>query len=298
LGGRGTDRCAAAERLARFTEVAADHGENFGQKLEAELNLVQSIDPVYAFAGLCVGALVGMTGVGGGSLMTPLLILLFGIHPAAAVGTDLLYAAITKTFGTAVHGYTHTVEWRVVRRLAAGSIPATALTLLVLSHFDLGGAQAGRLISRALGAALLATALTVAFRPALTAYFNARLPTPGPRQTAILTVVGGAILGILVSISSVGAGAMGVTVLIILYPRLPTPNIIGSDIAHAVPLTLLAGVGHWLLGSVDFAILGSLLTGSIPGIVLGSWTTVRVPDRPLRMILAAVLLVVGGRLVV
>jgi uncharacterized membrane protein YfcA len=262
------------------------------------LNLVQSIDPLYAFSGLCVGALVGLTGVGGGSLMTPLLILLFGIHPAAAVGTDLLYAAITKIFGTAVHGYTHTVEWRVVRRLAAGSIPATALTLLALSHFDLGSAQAARLISRALGAALLATALTVAFRPALTAYCNARLRAPGPRQTAVLTVVGGAMLGLLVSISSVGAGAIGVTVLIILYPRLPTPNIIGSDIAHAVPLTLLAGTGHWLLGSVDLAILGSLLTGSIPGIVLGSLTTVRVPDRPLRLILAAVLVVVGGRLVV
>jgi uncharacterized protein len=111
-------------------------------------------------------------------------------------------------------------------------------------------------------------------------------------------VIGGAVLGVLVSVSSVGAGAIGVTVLIILYPKLPTPNIIGSDIAHAVPLTLLAGIGHWLLGSVDFAILGSLLTGSIPGIVLGSWTTVRVPDRPLRLMLAAVLLVVGGRLVV
>jgi uncharacterized protein len=262
------------------------------------LNLVQSIDPLYVFSGFCVGALVGLTGVGGGSLMTPLLILLFGIHPVAAVGTDLLYAAITKTFGTAVHGYSRTVEWRVVRRLAAGSIPATALTLLALSHLDLGGPQAAQLISRSLGAALLATALTVPFRPALTAYFDTRLRAPGPRQTAILTVGAGAALGVLVSLSSVGAGAIGVTVLIILYPRLPTPNIIGSDIAHAVPLTLLAGIGHWLLGSVDLAILGSLLTGSIPGIVLGSWATVRVPERPLRLILAAVLFVVGGRLVV
>jgi uncharacterized membrane protein YfcA len=261
------------------------------------LHFVQSIDPLYAFSGFCVGALVGMTGVGGGSLMTPLLILVFGIHPATAVGTDLLYAAITNMFGTAVHGYTHTVDWRVVRRLAAGSVPATALTLLALSHFDLGGAQAARLISRALGAALLATALTVAFRPALTAYCNARLGVPNPRRTAILTVGGGAALGILVSISSVGAGAMGVTVLLILYRQLPTPRIVGSDIAHALPLTLFAGIGHSFLGSVDLAILGSLLTGSIPGIVLGSWTTVRVPDRPLRLLLATVLLVVGGRLV-
>src|SRR6516165_2854375 len=115
-----------------------------------------------------------MTGVGGGSLMTPLLILLFGIHPVSAVGTDLLYAAITKTFGTAVHGYAHTVDWRVVRLLAAGSVPATALTLLALSYFDLAGAHAARLISRSLGAALLATALLVVFRPSLTAYVDAR----------------------------------------------------------------------------------------------------------------------------
>jgi uncharacterized protein len=262
------------------------------------MSLVHSIDPLYVLSGFCVGMLVGMTGVGGGSLMTPLLILLFGIHPAAAVGTDLLYAAITKTFGTAVHGYTHTVDWRIVRQLAAGSIPATALTLLALSHFDLGGAAAARLISRSLGAALLLTALTVVFRPSLTAYFGARFREPGPRRLAILTVISGAILGVLVSISSVGAGAIGVTVLIILYPRLPTPHIVGSDIAHAVPLTLLAGVGHWLLGSVDVAILGSLLTGSIPGIVIGSLSSVRVADRPLRLSLAAVLFVVGGRLLI
>src|SRR5215472_1404866 len=138
------------------------------------MTLVPSFDPRYALAGLVVGALVGMTGVGGGSLMTPLLILLFGLHPAQAVGTDLCYAAITKLFGTAVHGFTRTVDWRVVGRLAAGSIPAAALTLFLLSRFDLGGAAAGRLISRALGAALLATALTVLFRPALSAYCGAR----------------------------------------------------------------------------------------------------------------------------
>lgn len=261
------------------------------------MTFVHAIDPVYVVSGLCVGALVGLTGVGGGSLMTPLLILLFGIHPAAAVGTDLLYAAITKTFGTAVHGYSHTVDWRVVRRLAAGSLPATAVALFVLSHFDLEGARAARLISRGLGAALLLTALTVFFRPALTAYVNRHFRSPSPRRIAALTVLAGAVLGILVSLSSVGAGAIGVTVLIILYPRLPTPNIVGSDIAHAVPLTLLAGIGHAVLGSVKWAILGSLLAGSVPGIMLASLATVRVPDRALRLVLAAVLLVVGGRLV-
>jgi uncharacterized protein len=261
------------------------------------MSLVPPIDPLYVLSGLCVGALVGMTGVGGGSLMTPLLILLFGIHPAAAVGTDLLYAAITKIFGTAAHGYAHTVDWRVVRRLGMGSIPATALTLVALSYFDLGGGHAARVISRSIGAALLATALTALFRPSLSAWFSARLREPSPRLTAILTVVSGAVLGIVVTISSVGAGAIGVTVLIILYPRLPTPHIVGSDIAHAVPLTLLAGIGHWLLGSVDLAILGSLVAGSIPGILLGSWTSLRIPDRPLRLVLAAVLFAVGGRLV-
>jgi uncharacterized protein len=262
------------------------------------MDVVGSIDPLYVLSGFCVGALVGMTGVGGGSLMTPLLILLFGIHPVTAVGTDLLYAAVTKTFGTLVHGYTHTVDWQVVRRLASGSVPMTTLTLLVLSHFDLSSADAVRLISRALGAALLVTALALVFRASLLAYFGARFPELALRRAATLTVVAGGVLGVLVSISSVGAGAIGVTALIILYPRLSTPRIVGSDIAHAVPLTLTAGIGHWIIGSVDTAILGSLLTGSIPGIVVGSWMTIRVPDRALRLALAAVLFIVGGRLVI
>lgn len=253
---------------------------------------------LYAVTGFCVGALVGMTGVGGGSLVTPLLVLLFGIHPVAAVGTDLLYAAVTKSVGTLVHGYTHTVDWRVVRRLSAGSIPMAVLTLGALSLFDLSGAQAARLTSRALGAALLLTALALLFRAPLLAYFGAPFPMLRGRPAAALTVVMGGILGMLVTISSVGAGAIGVTALIILYPELSIPRIVGSDIAHAVPLTLIAGIGHWLLGSIDTVVFGALLTGSIPGIVVGSWTTIRVPDRILRLVLAAVLFVVGGRLVI
>jgi hypothetical protein len=262
------------------------------------MDVVHSIRPLYALSGFCVGALVGMTGVGGGSLMTPLLVLLFGIHPATAVGTDLLYAAATKSVGTLVHGYTHTVDWRVVRRLAAGSVPMTILTLVVLSFFDLNSAHAARLISRTLGAALLVTALALVFRASLVAYFAARFPDLRLRRTAALTVVIGGVLGLLVSISSVGAGALGVTALIILYPQLSTPRIVGSDIAHAVPLTLIAGTGHWIIGSVDTMILGSLLAGSIPGIIVGSWMTTRIPDRVLRLALAAVLLIVGGRLVI
>jgi uncharacterized membrane protein YfcA len=213
-------------------------------------------------------------------------------------GTDLLYAAVTKTFGTLVHGYSHTVDWRVVRRLASGSVPMTILTLLVLSHFALSSADAARLISRALGATLLVTALALVFRASLLVYLGAHFPELGVRRAATLTVAAGGVLGVLVSISSVGAGAIGVTALIILYPRLSTPRIVGSDIAHAVPLTLIAGIGHWIISSVDTGILGSLLTGSIPGIMVGSWMTIHVPDRALRLALAAVLFIVGGRLVI
>ncbi len=256
------------------------------------------IDPRYVLSGLCVGAIVGMTGVGGGSLMTPLLIMLFGVHPATAVGTDLLYAAVTKSFGTLVHGYTHTVDWRVVRRLAAGSVPATVATLLVLAQFDMRSAQAAHLISRALGAALVATSLTLVFRRWLVDWLTRHLPEPAPRTTTILTVVTGAVLGILVSVSSVGAGAIGVTALVILYPRLATARVVGSDIAHAVPLTLIAGLGHWAIGSIDTSILGSLLIGSVPGILAGSYAAIRLPDRALRMSLAVMLVIVGGRLLV
>ena len=253
---------------------------------------------LYPLTGFCVGALVRMTGVGGGSLMTPFLILLFGIHPVAAVGTDLLYAAVTKSVGSLVHGYMHTVDWRVVRHLSTGSIPMAMLTLGLLSLFDLSSAHAARLTSRTLGAALLVTALALVFRGSLLAYVGAHFSALRRRRAAALTVVMGGILGVLVSISSVGAGAIGVTALIVLYPELSTSRIVGSDIAHAVPLTLIAGTGHWILGSVDTGILGSLLTGSIPGIVVGSWMTIRVPDRVLRLVLAAVLFVVGGRLVI
>jgi uncharacterized protein len=166
----------------------------------------------------------------------------------------------------------------------------------VLSHFDLGGAQAARLISRALGAALLVTSLALIFRPWLIAYYTAHISEPSPSRTSLLTVLTGGFLGLLVSISSVGAGALGVTALIMLYPRLPTPRIVGSDIAHAVPLTLIAGIGHWIIRSVDLSVLGSLLAGSIPGVIVGSYAALRIADTGLRLVLATVLVVVGARL--
>lgn len=255
------------------------------------------VQPLFALSGFIVGLLVGQTGMGGGSLMTPILVLLFGIHPATAVGTDLLYASATKTVGTLVHGLNHTVNWRVVGRLAVGSVPATIVTLALISHFDMSGAAGGRVISSMLGVMLLLTALALIFRDQFLRVVGGRFHDMPPRRTACLTILTGVMLGFLVTISSVGAGALGVTILLLLYPRLPMSVIVGSDIAHAVPLTLVAGAGHWWLGSVDWALLTSLLSGSVPGIVLGSWIAVKVPETVLRPILAVTLCLVGGRLV-
>lgn len=261
------------------------------------MSFLHAIDWLYAMSGFGVGLLVGITGVGGGSLMTPLLILLFGIHPATAVGTDLLYAAATKTCGTIVHGFNSSIDWRVVGRLAAGSVPMTGVTLFLLSRVDLTARPAEHFLTFMLSLALLATAIALVFRKRLIEYCGKRIGVLSDRRTAMLTVITGGTLGVLVSLSSVGAGALGVTALILLYPRLPTARIVGSDIAHAVPLTLAAGAGHWIMGSIDPHILGSLLVGSIPGIIVGSYAAVRVPDAALRFTLAAVLAVVGGRLV-
>ncbi len=250
----------------------------------------------FVASGLGVGLLVGMTGVGGGSLMTPLLILLFGIHPATAVGTDLLFAASTKTGGSLVHGFSRNITWRVVARLTAGSVPATALTLLILSKLPIATESTAALINSVLGVALLLTGLSVLFRRLIIERYSARLSRLSPRRRSALTVLTGFILGVLVSISSVGAGALGVTALILLYPEQPIVRIVGSDIAHAVPLTLLAGFGHWLIGSIDFPLLGSLLLGSIPGVMIGSFGAGRVPDAVLRPIFAATLLLVGSKL--
>jgi uncharacterized protein len=249
----------------------------------------------YTLSGFCVGFLIGLTGVGGGSLMTPLLVLLFGFHPATAVGTDLLYASVTKTCGTAVHHIEKTVEWRVVGRLAAGSVPASAITLLLISR-QLHTSAVASLISYVLGYALLLTALSLLFRRRILALAHVFSLHRRPRKEAAATVLLGAVLGILVSLSSVGAGAIGVTMLVLLYPHLPIVRIVGTDIAHAVPLTFVAGLGHLAVGTVDLSLLASLLIGSLPGIALGSVIAPRAPERVLRLLLAAVLTVVGIRL--
>ena len=237
-----------------------------------------------------------MTGVGGGSLMTPLLVLLFGFHPATAVGTDLLYASVTKTVGTAVHGKQGTVDWRIVRRLAFGSVPASLLTLFIMSRVGTMSDGASALLNLALGAALLATSISVFFRPWILKWAGDHIHAMEDVKLRRWTILLGLALGVLVSVTSVGAGALGTTALLILYPRLPVARIAASDIAHAVPLTLIAGLGHWWMGSVDFGLMLALLVGSIPGIVLGSLVSSRSSDTVLRPILALTLLVVALRL--
>lgn len=260
------------------------------------LDLLHAINPLYSLSGFLVGALVGFTGVGGGSLMTPLLVLAFGIHPATAVGTDLLYAGLTKSGGTVVHGLHGTVDWRITRRLATGSVPATVLMLLTLAYSGRQNAATEHLITTVLGVALILTAVSLLFRRWLLSRLARYADGLSDRQTRRYTILLGAVLGVLVSLSSVGAGAIGVTVLLLLYPNLPVARLVGSDIAHAVPLTLIAGTGHWFLGSVDWSLLVSLLIGSLPGIAIGSHFAARVPDRVLRPILASTLAVVGGKL--
>ncbi|MGO9396905.1 MAG: sulfite exporter TauE/SafE family protein [Xanthobacteraceae bacterium] len=260
------------------------------------MSAIQSIPYLYTISGFAVGLLVGMTGVGGGALMTPILILLFGIHPAAAVGTDLLHAAATKTAGSVVHGFKGSIDWRVVRRLATGSVPMTVVTVAAMSALDINGAAGRNLVNAVLTLALIATAVVLVFRGRIVTRYADRLGRLAPNKVAALTVAVGAVLGTIVSLSSVGTGAIGVTCLLLLYPKLPAVKIVGSDIAHAVPLTLVAGIGHWLLGSVDFQVFGLLILGSVPGILIGSYAAVRLPEPALRLVLAATLLVVAAKL--
>jgi uncharacterized protein len=260
------------------------------------MSAIHALQPAYSMAAFAVGVLVGLTGVGGGSLMTPILILLFGIYPATAVGTDLLHAAVTKTAGSLVHGRNRTIEWRIVRRLAAGSIPTTIITIAALSAIDINGPLARDLINAVLAVALVITAVTLVFRNRIVARYSPRFGAFDDRHIAAITVAVGAVIGTIVSISSVGAGAIGVTALVLLYPKLPAARIVGSDIAHAVPLTLAAGIGHWFLGSIDFAVFTALILGSVPGILLGSYVAVRIPDRALRLVLAVTLLAVATKL--
>jgi uncharacterized protein len=259
----------------------------------------RDVDWLSTLAGFLVGAIVGLTGVGGGSLMSPVLILLFGVAPATAVGTDLWFAAITKLVGGTVHHRQNNADWAVVRRLCLGSLPAVAVTLWWLwSHHE--RAESGGLIVRVLGATLVISAVLTPFRAALARRFarrdGARTETMLRYQPA-LTVAAGALLGALITLTSVGAGALGATLLLLLYPfRLTAKRLVGTDILHAVPVALLGGIGHAVIGNIDLRLLGALLLGSVPGVILGARLTDRLPERIVTPALALVLLIVGARL--
>lgn len=256
------------------------------------------VDPAFVVSGLGVGLLVGMTGVGGGSLMTPILVLVFGVHPVAAVGTDLLFAAVTKTVGMGVHGFNKTVDWTVTRWLATGSVPATIVTLWLLSRVQASTGGPSNLVADVLGVMLMATAAALLLRRPLRRLIERRGDVIlDERLGSFATMALGAVLGVVVSISSVGAGAIGMSALLLLHARRPIARLIGADIAHAVPLTLIAGIGHWLIGSVDLPLLGALLVGSIPGVIVGSIFGPRLPEAALRIGLAVVLALVGAKLI-
>ena len=253
------------------------------------------------FAGFVVGFIVGLTGVGGGSLMTPLLIFGFGIKPYLAIGTDLLFAAFTKLGGSVQLARSRLIDWSVVIRLACGSVPAVLLTLQAVKALGPASPEVQKLMTTTLGLALLLTAFATLYK----ALFGKQSPAAlnaHNRDAAIrpihpaLPVVFGAIIGVLVTLTSVGAGAIGVLVLMLLYPLLPLPRIIAADIAHAVPLTLVAGLGHASLGSVDWLLLAKLLAGSLPGIWLGSQLMHKTPERAIRSLLSALLAYAGAKL--
>lgn len=258
------------------------------------------MDWLYTVSGFLVGLIVGVTGVGGGSLMTPLLVLFFGVAPATAVGTDLLYAAFTKSLGGWVHSRNGTVEWRLVGLLALGSLPATLFTLALLKFLALDEQALQGIVTGVLSVALLLTALALLLKDRIK---NIAQREDGTvyglhhRHLPAATVVTGVVVGALVTLSSIGAGVLGTVALLFLYPRLSAVKVVGTDIAHAVPLTLAAGLGHLTLGTVDLILLGSLLLGSLPGIYLGSHLAAKVPETVLRPILAVMLLIIGTRLV-
>ena len=258
------------------------------------------MDIAFTFAGFVVGFIIGLTGVGGGSLMTPILVLVFSIKPAVAVGTDLLYAAITKGGGVFAHQKQGNIDWKVVRLLSMGSIPATLAAVFILKQMASMGINYDGLITSMLSIALILTSLVILFKSQLQSLGRTEpfqfIRIIHRKLCVPMTILSGALIGILVTFSSVGAGALGAAILFFLYPRFNTIKIVGTDLAHAVPITAIAGLGHWHLGSVDFQLLLSLIIGSLPGIYLGSHTGVLLPEKYMRPLLASMLLLIGGRL--
>ena len=250
-------------------------------------------------AGFGVGLMVGVTGVGGGSLMTPILVLLFGVSPASAVGTDLWFAGLTKMVGGTLHHQKGSVDWEVLRRLWAGSLPAAVLTLIWMHQTGIAQSKP-RVLLVALGGVMLATSVSMFFMSrthAVAKKLRTRAPQRYRAMQPPVTLLAGAILGVLVTLTSVSAGALGTVMLLYIYPfRMKAARLVGTDIVHAIPLTIVAGIGHMLMGNVDFSLLGNLLMGSIPGIALGSLLAGRAPDRHLRKAIAVLLVLVGIKL--
>jgi uncharacterized membrane protein YfcA len=252
----------------------------------------------YVFSGALVGLLVGLTGVGGGSLMTPILTLIFGVAPTTAVGTDLAFAAITKGFGTAAHRVHGNVKWNIVGLLCTGSLTTATASILILKQLGPISKDWVHFITFSIGVSVLLTALSLTVRTRILEWVK-KNPKKMPHGLGlkITTVLIGGVIGILVTISSIGAGAIGATLILMLYPHLKTSEVAGTDIAYAVPLTALAGVGHWWLGNVDFTLLFGLLVGSVPAIWLGARLSSTLPEKFTRTALAITLLLVGIKLV-
>lgn len=254
------------------------------------------MDWIATLSGFGVGAIIGMTGVGGGSLMTPLLLSVFKLHPAVAIGTDLWFAAITKLAGATSHHHSGHVDWRITRWLLAGSLPAAVGTIGLMHLTGVTKSWAGAL-TFSLGIALLLTAVVVFYKRAWQAV-GLRLERWIPDSSkAPLTLASGVILGVLVSLSSIGAGAIGATLIMLLYPRLASHRVVGTDIAHAVPLTLVAGIGHATLGHVDWELLLALIVGSVPGIWIGAHLTRKMPERLVRTLLCLSLVTAGLKVI-
>lgn len=257
---------------------------------------------IYISAGALVGLIIGLTGVGGGSLMTPILVLGFSIQPSIAVGTDLLYAAITKSSGVFFHQRNKTVDWKIVALLASGSIPSSIITIFFLDYIRSQNIDYDKIMIVTLGVMLILTSIIVFSKQRLLNFIHSKHPN-NPLIRNIkkfrpsITVLSGISLGILVTLSSVGAGAIGAAILFLLYPYQKPIAIVGTDLAHAVPLTAIAGLGHLHFGSIDFELLIALLVGGIPAIYLGSYIGKKLPDRILRPLIATFLLLMGFKLI-
>ncbi|WP_218697323.1 sulfite exporter TauE/SafE family protein [Acinetobacter harbinensis] len=260
----------------------------------------------FILAGVLVGFCVGITGVGGGSLMTPILISLFKIEPHIAIGTDLLYAAISKFCGSIVHAKKTNIVWPIVLWLAVGSIPASLATHWVLENYLSQSASYKGILTMVLGFMLTLTGISIVFRGSIEKFFskfrqNESLEVTEDlanihlraKEKRVYIVVMGIVLGIFVTLSSVGAGAFGIMALVLMFPHLPMIRIIGSDVVHAVLLTLVAGLGHLSSGNVDLHLLGWLLVGSIPAIIIGTLISSRLPERMIRKILGITLFALG-----